>query len=318
MRTRPFGSTGMTVSEIALGTWAFASQVYGRVTEEEARRTVDAALEAGINVFDTAPLYGTSERDGVAEEVLGRALGKRRESVLVMTKFGRRSSASGTQFNAHGARRSVEESLRRLGTEHIDVLFFHSPFGAHEIEDDVWDELDRLRQEGKIRIVGHSISLFQETKDLAMDWARERNIGAIQVVLSLLNRESEELISQMEQLGVGVVARESMANGFLSGTITRDTVFGSDNLNNRYSRAEIIERVDQVDRLGFLVRGAIKSMPQAAMRWVLDHPGVSTVLTGASNAAQVSDCAAASDAPPYSEDELARARSVHTKDYPAA
>lgn len=318
MNIRPLGATGLVVSEIALGTWAFASQVYGQVPEEEAHRTVAAALDAGVTVFDTAPLYGTAEADGVAEEILGRALGRRRDDVLVMTKFGRRSTDGQTQFNAAGARRSVEESLRRLGTDRIDVLFFHSPFGAHEIEDDVWAELDRLRLEGKVRVVGHSISMFQQTKGMALEWARDRSIGVIQVVLSLLNRESEELIETMHELGVGVVARESLANGFLSGHVTRETVFGSDNLNSRYTREQIIERVEQVERLDFLVRGPIRTMPQAAMRWVLDNPGVSTVLTGASNATQVADCAAASDAPPYSADELARARAVHTKDYPAA
>jgi aryl-alcohol dehydrogenase-like predicted oxidoreductase len=318
MKTRPLGTSGLTVSEIALGTWAFASQVYGQVSEAEARRAVQTALDAGINVFDTAPLYGTAERDGVAEEILGRALGARRDDVLVMTKFGRRSSLGGTQFNAPGAGRSVEESLRRLGTDHIDVLFFHSPFGAHEIEDDVWDELDRLRAEGKVRVVGHSISLFQRTQGMALQWARERRIGAVQVVLSLLNRESEALIAALASVGVGVVARESLANGFLSGTVTSETVFGPDNLNSRYTREQIIARVEQVERLQFLVRGEIRTMPQAAMRWVLDHEGVSTVLTGASTASQVEDCAAASDAPAYSKEEMMRAQGAHLKDFPAA
>jgi aryl-alcohol dehydrogenase-like predicted oxidoreductase len=319
MKYRPLGSTSLTVSEISLGTWAFASQVYGRVAESDAHAAVDAALAVGINVFDSAPLYGDATRDGIAEEVLGRALGRRRDDVLVMTKFGRLSTEGGApRFDAARARESVEASLRRLGTDRIDVLFFHSPFGAHEINDDVWAELDRLRIAGKVRVVGHSISMFADTAPMALEWARQRRIGVIQVVLSLLNRESLGLIGAMQTLGVGVVARESMANGFLSGSVRRDTVFGPDNLNSRYTREQIAERVDQVERLRFLVRGDIRSMPQAAMRWVLDQPGVSTVLTGATNPAQVLDCAAASDASAYTAAELAEARRLHQKDFPAA
>lgn len=319
MKYRMLGNTGLRVSEVALGTWAFASQVYGQVSEAEALKTVDTALDCGINVFDSAPLYGDSERNGIAEEVLGRALGKRRDGVLIMTKFGRYSNdGAAPNFHAQRARESVESSLRRMGTDRIDVLFFHSPFGPHEINDDVWGELDKLKDQGKVRVVAHSISMFQETRGMSLEWAKERRIGAIQVVLSLMNRESLDLIASMQELGVGVVARESLANGFLSGTISRDTAFGPDNLNSRYTREEIIERVKQVERLGFLVRGEVSSMPMAAMRWVLDQRGVSTVLTGASNADQVAECARASDAAPYSPEERAQAEAVHVRDFPAA
>ncbi|MCC5875657.1 MAG: aldo/keto reductase [Candidatus Sumerlaeia bacterium] len=319
MKYRELGTTGITVSEIALGTWAFASQVYGQVSEEEAHRTVHAALEQGVTVFDSAPLYGTAEKDGIAEEILGRALGSERDKVVVMSKFGRYSTDGGApNFHAQRARESVEGSLRRLGTDRLDVLFFHSPFGPGEIHDDVWGELDRLRDEGKIRVVAHSISMFQDTCAMSLEWARQRRIGAVQVVLSLLNREASELIATMGELGVGVVARESLANGFLSGTVTRETTFGPDNLNVRYTREEIIERVDQVERLNFLVRKDITTMPMAAMRWVLDQPGISTVLTGASTAQQLKDCAQASSAAPYSPDELQKAAALHHWDYPAA
>lgn len=319
MKYRELGTTGLTVSEIALGTWAFASQVYGQVTEDEAKQTVEAALANGITVFDSAPLYGTPKRDGIAEEILGRALGQERDNVVVMSKFGRYSSdGAAPNFHARRARESVEGSLRRLGTDRLDVVFFHSPFGAHEIADDVWGELDRLKEEGKIRVVGHSISMFHETREMALEWARERRIGAVQVVLSLLNREASDLIATMGNSGVGVVARECLANGFLSGTVTRETTFDSDNLNSRYTREEIVERVEQIERLGFLVRGDINTLPMAAMRWVLDQPGVSTVLTGARNARQLRDCAAASGTAPYNAAELTRAAAVHKKDYPAA
>jgi aryl-alcohol dehydrogenase-like predicted oxidoreductase len=193
----------------------------------------------------------------------------------------------------------VEESLQRLGTEWIDVLFFHSPFSPEEIHDDVWDALADLKKQGKVRFIGHSISAFAATQQMARSWAEARKIDVIQVVYSLLNREASNLIRDLGEQGVGIVARESLANGFLSGMVTRDTVFAPNTLNARYSREEVAERVEQVERLSFLVRGDIKSMPQAAMRWVLDNPHVSLVLTGAKDPREVRDCAAASKRTPY-------------------
>lgn len=319
MKYRTLGRTELRCSEIGLGTWAFASQVYGAVAEADAINAIRAALEAGINFFDTAPLYGTPQRDGVAEEILGKGLGKDRNQAIISSKFGRNSSEGNTpNFHAKRARESVEASLQRLRTDRLDVLFFHSPFGPDEIHDDVWEALDKLREHGKIRFVGHSISLFQNTQQMARHWAAERKIDVIQVVYSLLNREATELIRHLGKEKLGIVARESLANGFLSGAMTKDTQFPPDHLNSRYSREEISERVEQVQQLDFLVRDDIKSVPQAAMRWVLDNPSVSLVLSGAKNQKEILECAAAAEATPYSTAELQRAEVLHQKDFQAA
>jgi aryl-alcohol dehydrogenase-like predicted oxidoreductase len=169
-----------------------------------------------------------------------------------------------------------------------------------------------------VRAVGHSISKFDETQAMARQWAADGRIDVIQVVYSLLNREATTLIAELAAEGVGVVARESLANGFLSGTVTRETVFPQGSLNARYTREEVGERVEQAERLGFLVRDPVASLPQAAMRWVLDNPGVSTVLTGARTPREVSDCAAAARCPGYDEAERQRADDVHERDFPAA
>jgi aryl-alcohol dehydrogenase-like predicted oxidoreductase len=319
MNTRPLGTTGLHTSEVGLGTWAFASQIYGAVPEADALATIHAALDAGVSFFDTAPLYGDDARNGIAEEILGRALGADREDVLISTKFGRYSTdGAAPNFHAARARESVEGSLRRLDTDRLDVLFFHSPFGAADIHDDVWEELDRLRDEGKVRVVGHSISMFADTEGMARAWAAERRIGAVQVVYSLMNREGAALIADLAAQGVGVVARESLANGFLSGAVTRDTVFEAGHLNARYPPEEIAARVAYAEALGFLVRGDVATLPQAAFRWVLDDPGVSLVLSGASTPAQLLDGVAAADARPYTAEEHARAAALHTRDFQAA
>lgn len=319
MKYRTLGRTGLRCSAVGLGTWAFASQIYGNVPESDALKAIQAAMNAGINFFDTAPMYGTSEQDGVAEKILGRGLRDRRDAVIISSKFGR-NPTDGNRPNFHAQRciHSVEESLRRLATDHLDILFFHSPFGPEEIHDDVWAALDRLKDEGKIRFTGHSISLFKQTEQMAREWAAERKIDVVQVVYSLLNREAKNLISFLGSENVGIVARESLANGFLSGAITRDTQFPPGHLNTRYSREEIHARVEQVERLSFLVRNEIKSMPQAALRWVLDHPEISLVLSGAKNPKEILECASAADAPNYSAAEMQQADTLHLKDFEAA
>ena len=319
MKFRTVGRTGLRCSEIGLGTWAFASQIYGKVEPTEALATIHAALAAGVNLFDTAPLYGSRERDGIAEEILGRGLGLDRNRVFVSSKFGRYATDDAApHFHAACARESVEGSLRRIGTDHIDILFFHSPFGEDDIHDDVWTELDRLKQEGKVRFIGHSISKFADTQAMARRWADERRVDVVQVVYSLMNREARSFIHELGSEGIGIVARESMANGFLSGTVTRDTVFESGHLNARYSREEIEARVDYIEQLEFLVRPPVMNLPQAAFRWVLDDPNVSFVLSGASNPEQLRDGLAVSDMAGFTPDELHRVDDVHVRDFQAA
>ncbi len=319
MERRPLGEAGLEVTAVGLGTWAFASQIYGDVPRENANNTIAAALDAGINFFDTAPLYGTDTVDGVAETILGEGLGTRRNDVFISSKFGRYSSdGAAPNFHASRARESVEGSLKRLGRDHIDVLFFHSPFGPSDIHDDVWEELDRLRGEGKVRIIGHSISMFEDTEGMARAWARERRISVVQVVYSLMNRQSERLISELAADGIGVVARESLANGFLSGTVTEATVFESNNINARYPAEEIRERIKYISELDFLVRSDVQTLPQAATRWVLDNPNVSVILSGAKNPDELADWVAGARARPYAEDELRRAAEIHTRDFQAA
>jgi aryl-alcohol dehydrogenase-like predicted oxidoreductase len=143
-------------------------------------------------------------------------LGKDRDKIIISSKFGRNSSEGNTpNFHAKRARESVEASLQRLRTDRLDVLFFHSPFRRNEIHDEVWEALDKLKADGKIRFVGHSISMFQNTQQMARDWAAEHKIDVIQVVYSLLNREATNLMRDLGKEKIGIVARESLANGFL-------------------------------------------------------------------------------------------------------
>ncbi len=320
MKYRKLGRTGLDISEISLGTWAFGNNVYGGVPEKEGINTIHAGIDLGINIFDTAPQYGTDKQDGVAEIVLGKALKGKRDKVHVSSKFGRNPCIEGGRSLFYKSRiiDSVEESLKRLQTDYIDVLFFHSPFSPDEINDDVWEGIEQVKKQGKVRFVGHSISMFHQTENMARLWAKEDKIDVIQVVLSLMNRESQQLIEELQKYPIGVFARECLANGFLSGAITKDTVFAKGTLNARYSKEELAERVDQVDAFKFLIRDDITNMPQAALRWVLDQKGVSTVLSGAKNSFELKGAVSASDANSFTEEELKLAKELLEKDFEAA
>lgn len=311
------GQTDLKCSEIGLGTWALGSSVYGEVERSEVKQLIHESLDHGINFFDTAPLYGNKNEDGVAETVLGLGLGSRRDEAIISTKFGRTArQVMPPRFTAAEARKSCEASLRRLGREWIDLLFFHSPFAASEICDDVWEELDELRSEGKLRYLGHSVSMYEDTRELSTAWIRDRRIDAIQVVLSPFNRETRPLIGIAKAEGCGVVARECMANGFLSGAIRKDTVFEAGSLNSRYSKDEIEARVDYAELLKkTLIADDVETLAQGAYRWVLDQEGVSLALSGARNFVELEDAIKATSATAYANAVLSELEALHQQDF---
>jgi len=317
MKRGLLGSTGLEVSALGLGTWALGSRTYGETSEEEADATIAAALDAGITLFDSAPLYGRDGRPGYAETLLGRAIAGRRDKLVITTKFGR-GRKPGTEFDARGARESVEESLVRLGTDRIDVLFFHSPFSESDINHDVWDALDQLRSQGKVRFLGHSVSNYSATSALADRWIAEHKISVVQVVLSLMNRETLQSVRAWAASGIGVLARETLANGFLSGTFRPDTVFPSGSLNARYSAAEVADRVAYARQFEFLVQPPLTNLAQAATRWVLDQEGVSCALCGSKSKDELRQVCAAESAPAYDAGMLRRAHEIHSRDFQPA
>jgi len=322
MKYRDLGRTGLKVSEVSLGTWAFGSpSIYGSVDESEAHRAIRGALDGGITFFDTAPLYGTKNADGIAEQVLGAGLGADRDKVCIATKFGRYHSRVHTNelFDGETVIWSVEQSLNRLGTDRLDVLFFHSPTHPDKIKDDVWTALENLKRSGKIRFVGLSCGFIADTADMTTTWATDGRIDVAQIAYSLMNREWEPIIAEIGTKGVGIVARESLANGFLAGVFTKDIIFPDGSLNARYPREEISERVETVDNYkALLVRKDVTSMAQAAMRWAIDNPHVSTVLSGSRKLGEILECAGASDSASYTDDELVAARRLHVKNFSPA
>jgi aryl-alcohol dehydrogenase-like predicted oxidoreductase len=321
MLSRPLGNTGITVSEYGLGTWAMGGGIYGVVEDQESIRAIHRAEEFGINFLDTAPLYSISERrDGRAERVIGKALAGRRDKWIIATKFGRHLNGNQNwkemdlDFSGARAAKSVEESLERLGTDYLDVLFVHSPPRDLFDPEETFAAMEKLKEQGKIRVVGYSFwESVEDTLDLVEPYLKSGLIGAVQVILSLLRPQAENLLFPLlREAGTGVVAREALANGFLTESFTPETVFDAQHNKSRMDRELIENRLSQASKFRFLVdeREDLHSLAEAALVWTLSHPEVSCVIPGVKTVEELEQCLSAADAPLYSSTHLARVREV--------
>lgn len=310
MKYRTLGRTGIRVSEIGLGTWGMGGDRYGRADDAESRRAILRALELGINHIDTAPIYG----DGRSEEVVGEAIAGRRHEVVLATKVG--MFPGGRQsFDYSGATvmREVEHSLRRLRTDYLDIYMLHSP-DEDLYRDDGLEALVRLKEQGKIRAAGFSVMSVDEGIPLAMRLIEQGEVDVIQQAYRLLyTLPAAELFPLAEARNVGVIARENFYFGFLTGAITRDTVFDDHDDRRKFFPAFIDAVLARVEKLAFLTEG--RAMTQAALQFVLATPGVHGVIPGAMTVAEVEDNVRASGGQPISAEEMAQVLALEARDY---
>ncbi len=321
MRMRSFGQTGLEVSEYGLGTWAMGGGVYGVADDSESIRTIHRARDRGLNLLDTAPMYGIGDRrDGRAEEVLGRAVKGERDKWIIATKFGRHLNGNDTwwqmteDFSGARAIRSVEESLMRMQTDYIDVLFVHSPPSSLFDPEDAFSSMVTLKEQGKIRFIGFSFweKVF-DTLPKVEPWLRDGVIDAVQVKISLLVHEPVgNLLPVIRETGTAFVAREALAQGFLTDSFTADGPFVPQDFKAGMAREEIQKRLDKANSFRFLVdeSSAVDSLPAAALNWTLSFPEVSCVIPGSKSVAELDQCLEAEDAPRFSREQMQRAREI--------
>ncbi len=288
MTFRQLGESGLTVSTVGLGCNAFGA----RIDADQTSAVVSAALDAGVTLFDTADIYGS--RAGESEELLGKALGDRREDVVLATKFGMdMRGANGPDWGVRGSRRyirkAVEASLRRLGTDWIDLYQMHEPDPATPIEETL-AALDELVSEGKVRYVGSSN--FAGWQVLDADWTArssglERFVSA-QNKYSLYDRSAEaELVPACEQVGVGILPFFPLEYGLLTGKYRRGAAAPEG--SRLESQSQRLEGAD-FDRIEALQHYAEKrglSMLQVAIGGLAAQPAVASVIAGATKPEQV-------------------------------
>lgn len=304
---RRLGESGLVVSAVGLGCNNLGRPGTATETLAGARAVVDAALEAGITFFDVADVYGAPR--GRSEELLGQALSGRRDYAVIATKFGMdMQGANGPDFGARASRRyvrrAVESSLRRLGTDWIDLYQLHRPDPVTPLEETLC-VLDELVQEGKIRYVGHCNLAAWQLADAA--WTAQTKGWVTPVSAqnhySLLEREAErEIIPACDRFGVGLVPYFPLANGLLTGKYHRDTPPPPGSRLAGRTRLLVDAPWDRIERLRVFAAERGISMLQVAIGWLCAQPVVSTVIAGATKPEQVRSNAAAASWHPTPED----------------
>jgi aryl-alcohol dehydrogenase-like predicted oxidoreductase len=298
MRTRRLGTDGPEVSAVGLGCNNFGM----RVDLEGTRAVVDAALDAGITLLDTADIYGGK---GGSESLLGEVLDGRRDRAVLATKFG---GDMGDGTEARGSRdyirKAVEDSLQRLRTDYIDLYQYHTPDDVTPLAE-TFGALDELVREGKVRYVGHSnleAAQVEEVDGLARANGWARPVSA-QNQYSLLRREAEnELLPACERLGIGVLPYFPLASGLLTGKYRRDEPRPE---GTRLAARDEVFTDDTFDRLEALEAFAEQrgiSLLEVAIGGLLGRPVVASVISGATKPEQVRANAAAGEWEPGADD----------------
>jgi aryl-alcohol dehydrogenase-like predicted oxidoreductase len=316
METRTLGRTGRPVSVIGLGCWQLGGD-WGAVGEDEAMSVLHAAVDAGVTFLDTADVYG----DGRSETLIGRLLRERPGAELtVATKMGRRADPHAPEsFTLDAFRGWLDRSRANLGVGTIDLVQLHCPPTPVFSSDRVFDDLDTLVDEKVIAAYGVSV----ETVDEALTAIARPNVASVQIILNAFRRKPlDQVLPAALAAGVGIIARVPLASGLLSGKYDESTTFAADDHRsyNRHGEAfdvgetfsgvpyDVGIRAAQQIAL-FTPQGATTA--QLALRWIIDQPGVSTVIPGARTGEQAKANAAAADLPALSEDVLRAMRDVY-------
>src|ERR1700734_987088 len=317
MQERVLGKTGREVSVVGLGTWQLGAD-WGEVADADALATLEAAVQAGVTFFDTADVYG----DGRSEQLIGRFLAAHPGlPVMVATKMGRRVALDPALYTLASFRAWTDRSRANLGTGTLDLVQLHCPPAAVYALDAVYDALDTLVAEQRIAAYGVSV----ETCDQALTAIARPGVASVQIILNAFRRKPlDQVLPAARAAGVGIIARVPLASGLLSGRYTHDTAFSADDHRsyNRHGEAfdvgETFSGVDYPPGVraaaefaavaaepgAFAADPGAVSTAQAALRWVTQQPGVTTVIPGARNPGQARQNAAAAALPPLSETAL--------------
>jgi aryl-alcohol dehydrogenase-like predicted oxidoreductase len=307
------GKSGITVSVIGLGLWAIGADYWGPTDDRESLSTIDAALDMGVNLFDTADVYGA----GHSEELLGQALKGRRDQFVVTTKIGwinfdgeRGRSAYDTVEKLIAG---VESNLHRLQTDYIDVIQSHIDFRDPTMEIFV-QGFQKLQRDGKVRAYGVSTSDFEYLRAFNAD----DNCATLQIDYSILNRTAEaEIFPYCQAHNIGVLVRGPLAMGILTGKFSPDTRFGPDDFRRRWHENPeeyqvFLDDLAKVEALRPLAEG--RTMAQLALQFVIAHPAVTAAIPGAKTPEQLKDNVGAALFPRLIAEELAHIEAITPPD----
>ena len=318
MDTRTLGRTGRTVSVIGLGTWQLGAD-WGDVSEADATNVLAASVDAGVTFFDTADVYG----DGRSEQIIGHFLAHDAPGVdiTVATKMGRRVDQLPENYVLENFRAWTERSRRNLGTETLDLVQLHCPPSAVIDSGEVYDALDTLIDDGVIANYGVSV----ETCAQALAAIARPGVATVQIILNAFRlKPLDEVVPAARAAGVGIIARVPLASGLLTGKYTRETTFAENdhrNYNRDGSAFDLGETFSGVDfETGLAAAAEFAALvpegltpAQAALAWVAQIDGVSSVIPGARSVQQALANASAGSLPPLPEAFMVGVQSIYDR-----
>lgn len=300
MRLREFGNTGLQISEIGLGCWQFGGD-FGPIEHGTVNEIIAAALDSGVTFYDTADVYG----GGASESFLGKYLQNLEPAPFIATKYGRWDGTYPDGYSLQDLRDSVKRAQDRLLRDSIDLLQLHCVPTAVLQRGEIFDWLRTVQQEGHIRFFGASVETIEE----ALVCTKQDDLTSLQLIFNIFRqRIIDEVFPTAVEKNIGVIVRLPLASGLLSGKYTKDTAFAETDHRNYNANGECFSVGETFAGVPFLkgveLANEIKTMlpegmtmAQMAMRWILDHQAVSTIIPGASSPKQAQQNAEVSALP---------------------
>ena len=315
MEYREFGSTGWKISAVSFGAWAIGG-AWGPVEDSESLLALHKAVDLGVNFFDTADVYG----DGHSENLLQKLRSERDETIYIATKAGRRLNPhKAAAYNKKNITNFVEQSLKNLSTDALDLLQLHCPPTEVYYMPEVFDILDDLVKAGKIQFYGVSVEKVEE----ALKAIEYPTVQSVQIIFNMFRqRPAELLFEQAKRRKVSIIARVPLASGLLSGKMHKDTIFANDDhrLFNRngeaFDKGETFSGIDY--KLGLQAVEELKkicpegmSMVQFALKWILMFDAVSCTIPGVKNPGQAEENFSSADLPALSNDTMQKVMDIY-------
>jgi aryl-alcohol dehydrogenase-like predicted oxidoreductase len=321
MRYRNLGGTDIAVSEVGFGVWTVSTGWWGEVDDERSVRLLREARERGINYFDTADTYGS----GKGETLLADAFGHVRDEVVISTKIG-------YDFYNHTARRgqqerpqdwsedfirfALEQSLKRLDTDYIDLLQLHNTKMDAIEDDELFSLMEAFKEEGKIRTYGIALGPKIGWLEVGVKAMRERRIAGVQMIYNLLEQDpGRALIEAARETDTSLIVRVPHSSGMLEGHYDENTTFGDNDHRRHRPKEWLTTGLKKVEQLDFLTESGGRTLGQAALKFVLASPEVVSTLPNIYGDEQIEEFAATSETPDITREELSRIAGLYDTNF---
>ncbi len=315
MKYRTLGKTGYSISEISLGTWQVGGKWGSPFDPNNAERILNTAIDNGINFIDTADVYSDRE----SEKAVGKLIKSRSEKIYVATKCGRFINPhTNENYTPQALRGYVEKSLSNLGVEKLDLIQLHCPPPEVYYRPEIFEEFDKLIDEGKIGALGVSVEKIEE----GLKAIEYPNVSTVQIIFNMFRQRPNELFfEQAQKKNIGIIVRVPLASGLLTGTYSKKTLFGKEDHRSFNRNGEAFDKGETFSgvnyNLGLQAVELLKqkfpdmALSQLALKWILQHPEVSCIIPGASNTEQLTANISASTIENISKEEMKSIRDIY-------